>query len=368
MRAILPLQDYEEEKRRETDTTKTKMQRDVSFREEEKRKEGLLMKRLSVLLAVLVLAGPTLAAVRIIVEPDGNTAAIKYETDGEKVRAFALDITVDAGTIVGISDFIRGESTAEKPGYGIFPANFSRYITVDADTGEVAAWDIDDYTPVADPCDPGALGGLGTDGITIEMGALYYPANDNSPNAPGDSGTLCRLTLSTTANVTVSLNEIRGGVVLTDPDVAATVDLIQASALTVTTASNGDLLASSHPDYAEWVAVGKPACWAYPRQCHGDADGVADGDASTGYYYVGPRDLDVLVAAWQVKEPPFGPGIASIENGICADFARDKEGDEATGFYRVGMTDLNRLVANWLVKEAPHGSGVRGDCGGGLVP
>lgn len=324
------------------------------------------MKRLSLLLAVLVLASPALAAVRIVVEPDGNTAAIMYETDGEIVRAFALDITVDAGVITGISDFIRGESTAENPGYGIFPANFSRHILVDADTGEIAAWDVNDYTPVADPCDPGALGGLGTDGITIEMGALYYPTGDDSPNAPGTSGTLCRLTLSTTANVTVSLNEVRGGIVLTNPDVPATVDMLQAS---VTTAPNdSELLPPSHPDYAEWVAVGKPACWAYPRQCHGDADGMTEGNASTGFSYVGTQDLNVLVAAWQVKEPPFGPGIASIENGICADFARDKEGDEATGFYRVGTTDLNRLVANWLVKEAPQGTGIRGDCGGSLVP
>jgi hypothetical protein len=167
----------------------------------------------------------------------------------------------------------------------------------------------------------------------------------------------------------VSLNEVRGGIVLTDPEVPATVDMLQASA-TISAAgqSQMDLLAPSHPDYLEWVSVGKPACWAYPRQCHGDADGLAEGNASTGFSYVGPQDLNVLLAAWQVKEPPFGPGIASIENGICADFARDKEGDEATGYYRVGTTDLNVLVANWLVKEAPKGSGVRGDCGGNLVP
>ncbi len=327
------------------------------------------MKRLSLLLAVLLLASPAMAAVRIIVEPNESTAAIRYETDGEIVRAFALDITVDEGVILGISDFIRGESTAENPGYGIFPANFGRYITVDADTGEVAAWDVNDYTPVADPCDPGALGGLGTSGITIEMGALYYPTGDDSPNAPGTSGTLCTLTLSTAANVTVTLNEVRGGIVLTDPETPATVDMLLASGMTSGAApSEADLLAPSHPDYAEWVAVGKPTCWAYPRQCHGDADGLAEGSAETGLSYVGPQDLNVLVAAWEVKEPPFGPGIASIENGICADFARDKEGDEATGYHRVGTTDLNVLVANWLVKEAPDGPGVRADCGGSLVP
>jgi hypothetical protein len=322
------------------------------------------MKRLCLLLVAFLLASPALAAVRIIIEPDGQMAAIKYETDGEKVRAFALDVTVDAGAIMGISDFIRGESTAANPGYGIFPANFGRYITVDAETGEVSAWDVNDYTPVADPCDPGALGGLGTGGITIEMGALYYPPDDSSPNAPGNSGLLCKLTLSAETNVTVTLNEARGGVVLTNPETAATVDLLQATGVSI---GNGvSLLPPTHPDYAEWVAVGKPTCWAYPRQCYGDADGAAEGSSKSGFYYVGDNDLNTLLAAWQIKEPPFGPGIASIENGICADFARDQEGSAKAGFYRVGNNDLNRLTANWMVREPPAGPGIPADCGGSL--
>jgi hypothetical protein len=324
------------------------------------------MKKLIFILAALLVTTPALAAVRIIVEPDAEMAAIKYETDGEKVRAFALDIIADAGTIDGMSDFIRGESTADNPGYGIFPANFGRYITVDADTGEVTDWDVNDYTPVADPCDPGALGGLGTDGITIEMGALYYPTDDSSPNAPANSGVLCKLTLSEEANLTVTLNEARGGVVLTDPDVAAEVDLSQATNVPV--GGGEDLLPPSHPDYDEWVAVGKPTCWAYPRQCHGDADGQLGGNEKTGFYYVGTDDLNVLIAAWQVAERPFGPGIDSIENGLCADFARDQGGSEKTGFYRVGTSDLNVLIENWLVKEPPAGDGVPGDCGGTLEP
>jgi hypothetical protein len=328
------------------------------------------MRKQSLLLAALLFATPAMAAVRITVEPDGSTAAIKYATDGEKVRAFALDITVNKGKIMSISDFIRGESTAEKPGYGIFPGNFGRYITVDATTGEVLAWDPSGYTPIADPCDPGALGGLGTNGITVEMGALYYPTGDDSPNAPPTSGVLFKLTLSEAATVTVALNEARGGVVLTNPDVAATVDLDQATNVTVGGggAAVTDLIPASHPDYAEWVAVGKPACWAYPRQCRGDADGLKEGSAKTGFFYVGYQDLGVLTAAWKVLEPPFGPGIAAIENGICADFARDQEGSAKTGFYRVGSTDMNVLAANWLVKEAPEGNGVLGDCGGNLEP
>ncbi len=326
------------------------------------------MKKLKFVLAMLVFATPALAAVRIVVVPEDDTAAIQYATDGEKVRAFALDITVDKGVITGISDFIRGESTAAQPGYGIFPANFGRYITVDPDTGEVATWDVNDYTPVADPCDPGALGGLGTSGITVEMGALYYPTDDSSPNAPPNSGLLFKLTVSENANLTVALNEIRGGVVLTDPDVAAEVDLEQATGAAIGGGGgSSDLFPAGHPDYAEWVAVGKPQCWAYPRQCHGDADGLKQGSKS-GFHYVGTDDLNVLMAAWQVKEPPDGPGIAAIQNGICADFARDKGGNDKTGWYRVGTTDLNVLLENWLVKEPPDGPGVPGDCGGTLEP
>jgi hypothetical protein len=319
------------------------------------------MKKLSLVLAALLFTTQAWAAVHITVEPSGKTALVKYATDGEKVRAFALDITVDKGVIQGISDFLQGESTKASPGYGIFPANFARYITVNPDTGEVAKWDISNYTPVADPCDPGALGGLGTKGITVEMGALYYPTDDSSPNAPLNQGTLFKLTLSEEAKLTVKLNEARGGVVLTNPDVAAVVDLTKATGVSI--ASGGLAIASVSAEYAEWVAVGKPICWTYSRQCHGDADGQREGDAKTGFYYVGPNDLNILVAAWQVKEPPFGPGISTINNGICADFAHDRGGNATTGFYRVGPTDLNRLVESWLVKEPPAGPGVPADCG-----
>jgi len=309
------------------------------------------MKKLSFALAALLFATPALATVRIIVEPSGKTATIKYATDGEKVRAFALDITVDKGAILGISDFIRGESTQAIPGYGIFPANFARHISVDPDTGEVAQWDVNDYTPVADPCDPGALGGLGTDGITVEMGALYYPTDDASPNAPLNQGTLFKLTLSEEANLTVKLNETRGGIVLTNPDVPAVVSLPEAATIGI---ASGGIVAPISSEYAEWVAVGKPLCWTYPRQCHGDADGLKEGNA-----YVGNNDLAILVAAWH---KPFGPGIAFDPSWLCADFAHDEGGNATTGFYRVGNTDLNRLMQFYLKSDVPA------DCGGGLQP
>ena len=67
-------------------------------------------------------------------------------------------------------------------------------------------------TPLADPNDPGSLGGLGTNGVTLEMGALYADPAD----APGSEGVLCMLTISEPATVSVALNTIRGGIVLND--------------------------------------------------------------------------------------------------------------------------------------------------------
>jgi hypothetical protein len=316
------------------------------------------MRKLSVLLTVLALSVPAMAAVTVeVVDMTGGVAAINYSTDGEKVRAFALDITVDAGVIKEIGGFKVGESTAADPGYGIFPANFANYITVDAATGEVVTWDVAEYTPLADPCDPGALGGLGTNGVTIEMGALYYPTDDSSPNAPPNSGTLCTLTVSETCNMEIALNEARGGVVLTDPAVAATVNPVGGP---VVVGPVGPIPAG-HPDYDEWVAVGSPLCWE-ASQCYGDADNALGGSAKTGLYRVGPADLNILIAAWLVKEAPNGPGIASVANGICADFDRSAGGSAKTGLYRVGPDDLNILIASWLVKEPPQGPGVAANC------
>jgi hypothetical protein len=122
-----------------------------------------------------------------------------------------------------------------------------------------------------------------------------------------------------------------------------------------------------NPKYLEWLSVGKPDCWCYPRQCHGDADGKYQGAAKTGVYYVGTSDLNVLMIAWQVKEPPWGPGIATVPpiggGGICADFARDAQGSATKGgLMRVSTNDLNILLANWLIKEPPQGHGVPPDC------
>ena len=85
---------------------------------------------------------------------------------------------------------------------------------------------------------------------------------------------------------------IRGNVVLEDAN-QAIVDLTGATNIQVTI---GATYTGTHPE--EWIAVGKPACWMSsinPRQCHGDADGAAEGTLN---FWVSMNDLEILIGAW----------------------------------------------------------------------
>jgi len=173
-----------------------------------------------VLLNCLVLASAC-AEVRVFVREENRTAVIKYEcTDGEVVRAFALDVSVDRGQISGITNYFRGESTAAAQGYGIFPASFRDHITVPKGTN--IDWEVPDYTPLADVSDqPGdTLPGLHSSGVTLEFGGLWDPT---VPAAiPPGSGTLCTLQLSEAAHVSVAPNLSRDGVLSTSADLTIT--------------------------------------------------------------------------------------------------------------------------------------------------
>jgi hypothetical protein len=175
------------------------------------------MKPLASLLFLLVpFSAP--AGVHLFIEDSNSVAWVKYQcTAGEMVRAFALDVTVDKGRILAVSDFLRGPSTASHTGYGIFPASFRDHLTVGPDHS--VNWDVAAYTPLAVPGDNpgGTQAGLGSPGVTLEFGGLWEPAP--AAAVPGATGTLCSLTISEQATVSVSANAARGGVVSTDPAV-----------------------------------------------------------------------------------------------------------------------------------------------------
>ena len=164
------------------------------------------------LLVGMLLCASARAEVLVSIRDTNGVAWLQYKcTAGELVRAFALDISVDRGQIVGISDFFRGESKAGATGYGIFPASFRDHLVVGSGTN--IDWSESDYTPLAvvgdSPTD--TLPGLNSAGVTLEFGGLWDPTV--AAAMPGPSGTLCALQLSQPANVSVAANVSRGGVV-----------------------------------------------------------------------------------------------------------------------------------------------------------
>jgi len=167
------------------------------------KKQGILL--LAIILTLCAIS-PSAATVFLHCADLGNgVVELRYDSTEEAVpvRAFSLDISVSNGIILSIGNL--------NPDYWIYPGSFSRYVFIDAETGEIEEV-LPGYTPIAPSDDPGALGGLGTDGMTIEMGALYPP----EANAPGPTGVLCTFTVSAGCDVIVVGNAIRGGVVLED--------------------------------------------------------------------------------------------------------------------------------------------------------
>jgi len=333
---------------------KTKIVRVCSSTEEGK-KGRCIMKKFILPLAVLLLATPAWATVAITIVDEGSgVARIDYNVTGEpnKVRAFALDVTVDSGaTILEISDFLVGESIAPTLGYGIGPASFRDFVAVDPVTGE-PDWSDPNYTILADPCDPGALGGLGTGGVTIEAGALYYPTGDTSPNAPGPSGTICKLKVDITCKMSIAENAIRGGIVLTDPAAAPTVDVATGATevdITVGVAVCFPATPEYASQYADFMAYRDtgvdPDCWCSAYQCDGDADGATQGFKKER---VMTNDLVILSANWKklITDPTINP---------CADLDHKSQGFKKE---RVMTNDLAILVANWKKTDAQ----LAGDC------
>jgi len=291
------------------------------------------MKKLILALVVVMLTIPAWADVTITLSNDNGVVTIGYDSTGETelVRAFALDISVtgDGAAITDVTEFVVGDNNG---GYGIFPGNFSRFITVDGQTGEVADWGVAGYTPVADANDTGAAGALGTSAITIEMGSLY------DTQAPGKVGTLCKVVTNGATELKVTANAIRGGIVLNN---AAQANITDGEA--VISIGEPPCFPASNSAYNDWVSFGSPDCWCSPYHCDGDADDAEQGIGSKKVR-VGTNDLGVLIANWNMKgtEANFNP---------CADVDHAKQGIGSKAV-RVGTNDLGVLIANWNAKTA----------------
>jgi hypothetical protein len=260
------------------------------------------MKKLGLIGAVLLIAAsPVWARVDITCTADGNIVTVRYKvSDANKVRALALDIMVNSpARIHAISD--------PNAKYWVYPGSI---VIVNGEVNNVG-------TPVANPYDPcvpgGTQPGLDTNGITIEMGSLYSPTGDNSPNSPAKTGPLLKFNVEkrqSNTTVTIRENTVRGGVVLTNgshPDV-------NAPGIYGTPKWPLDCLIGGNAgtsEYKDWVAFGYPKCWCYPRNCRGDINGTIKFGT-----WVTVEDLTLFKTA-------YGKSVAQIPpGGICADLDR----------------------------------------------
>jgi len=414
-----------------------------------------MAKRITLIAALLMVASPAFAAVTInIVDEGGGVAAITYNNGADAVRAYALDITVDGGAVItGVSDFF---ATGEGAGYGIFPGRFRDFINP-----ATPNWADPNYTPIAPAGDPGALGGIGTAGVTIELGSLYVGT------APPASGTLCKLTVDIGTCMTVALNTTRGGVVLEDataasvtlPPACVTITVgepplapqllygtydsdcnipvrwgpsADATSYDVERSLNGGAFANVYsgaamyvmnstnsttgtvqyrarannaygssdwttgpsctvilstcyrggntadPNWAGWVAMGRPDCWCIagatqPRGSGYQCDGDADGTKSSAGYRVYTGDATMMSNNWK-KRTSTGTAIATnvaadpntttLSNGnkihgACADF----DHKQSSAGYRIYTADATVLSTNWKKKDSTAtSSALPGNC------
>jgi hypothetical protein len=269
-----------------------------------------------VLVLVLMLAAPARAEVLItgvVGQGDDANVVISFvNSEGQHVRGFALDIIVDGGAVITAVECLNSD-------YYVYP-------------GSIEISDNEVTNPGTCVCDGGeyddTLGGLDTNGVTVELASLYSPNDPEHPNAPADSGDLLKITLSGNDQQTVCIraNGLRGGVVMEDvTSVDPNAPCFEVVLIEHTCMKN------THPDYDVWQSVGQPCCWCYPRQCRGDVDNAQE----YGIYWVLLNDLDVFKNCFGV------PGVLPGEPCICADCNHDLE----YGAYRVLLNDLECFAA-----------------------
>ncbi len=157
----------------------------------------------AILGVVLLAAAQSTATVNITcTNPSHGVVQVSYDASQEsyRVRAFALDITVTSGVIRSVDNL--------NTYYRIYPGSI--IILPPYECGFVESG-----TPVADPWYPGTLPGLGTSGVTIEMGGLYV----GEANAPPSTGVLFTFLVSAPCSVHITGNAARGGIALENPDI-----------------------------------------------------------------------------------------------------------------------------------------------------
>lgn len=270
------------------------------------------MKKLLTLIAVFAFTAPVLAAdgdpnVKITCEAEGTTVTVSYALqaqDGfdpasDPMRGIAFNITTsNTAKIATITDYaalnfappVNSEGIDDVSGYII---HMGSIVIGPQDPNFVTNFG----DPVAPNTDPGALGGLGTTGITVEMGSLY--SANGTP--PGSSGMLFKITIDlngeSSTDLTIVGESTRGG-----PQGECVLESGQmANVLSTGCTVSGVCYIVGQPRYYDqnmnpgpaitqdqwntWDSLGQPKCWCCPHHGLGDTNG--DG-------YVNSNDVSAI--------------------------------------------------------------------------
>jgi hypothetical protein len=284
------------------------------------------MKKLFVL-AVLLMVTPAMAAVTITADVNGCDVTVSFNnTEPNHVRAFALDITADDANIVDANNFIAD--------YNIYPGDINISGGDVCDLGSPIG-DATEYPGVTQP-------GLGSSGITVEMGSLYV----GEGNAPVDSGTLFKITVDNDCNVTISANAARGGIVMENPQASSNDNLNVVAEVN----SCGAGPCYTGPDVTEWQNVGSPTSWCDTRQCHGNADGLLNpyGRGGAQSAYVSSEDVKILIDGFRKT---YGGAVAPT--WIAADFDHklNAYGRGGAQSARISSEDVSILIYHFRDKN-----------------
>jgi len=325
------------------------------------------MKKLILILVVVAMAAPLYAAGRVQFSAtdnwDGSCTIVYDANDTFGVAPVAMGLTVKVTSGNPITKVVLEDE------------NDFMEIYMDAAYSMDPCYTYGAGTAIADPCGPGEVS-LTTHGNHFVLSFGGLGGEFAKTKAPPMSGTITLYadTGAPGTSGTIKLDPRRGGVIGEDGEPMETNLDDPAKA--------GPMAFTINECYREadaasaWYPFGKPKCFCYPRQCHGDAEGTKEGSPFGGYYWIGVNDLNILAAAWMVKEPPkasepYPNGIVDVVGpGVCADYDHTQEGSPFGGYYRVGVGDLNILAAAWMAKDPPkndpqhpvYPNGVPADC------
>jgi hypothetical protein len=218
------------------------------------------MKRIVFALLVLMVAAPAGAEVLITCEPaspnEPNVIVSYDNSEPNSVRAFALEITVDAGEISAVSCL--------SDDYYLYPGSINIINGEVEDFGSCVAF-------------------IDSNVVIIEMGSLYADEDPYHTTPPPDIDDLLLVTVTEECQMCISENEIRGGVVmedLSDPNVNA-------------------------PCCGADVCPTCPTCWYC--DCFPCGDTNCDCQLTFG-------DISILIAAWPPN--PYNPCADLTQDGM----------------------------------------------------